>query len=49
MFITKKLNLSNFNTKNVTIIHSMFHGCSDELRMKIKSQYKNIKAEAFYD
>ena len=25
----------------------MFSGCSNELIMKIKSQYKNIKEEAF--
>ena len=32
----KELNLSNFNTNNVTDISFMFSGCSKELRMKIK-------------
>jgi len=25
----------------------MFSGCSDQLKMKIKTRYKNIKEEAF--
>ena len=44
----KELNLSNFNTYNVINMEGMFNRCSDELRMKIKSEYKNIKEEAFY-
>ena len=43
----KELNLNNFNTNNVTYMGSMFSGCSNELKMKIKMQYKNIKEEAF--
>ena len=43
----KELNLSHFNTNNVIDMVNMFLGCSDELLMKIKSQYKNIKEEAF--
>ena len=43
----KELNLNNFNTNNVTDMHEMFSGCSNDLIMKIKSQYKNIKEEAF--
>ena len=43
----KELNLNNFNTNNVTNMESMFLGCSKELIMKIKTQYKNIKEEAF--
>ena len=43
----KKLNLNNFNTNNVINMRSMFLGCSNELIMKIKTQYKNIKEEAF--
>ena len=43
----KELNLNNFNTNNVTNMCSMFFSCSNELIMKIKIQYKNIKAEAF--
>ena len=44
----KQLNFSNFNTYNVINMEGMFNRCSDELRMKIKSEYKNIKEEAFY-
>ena len=43
----KELNLSNFNTNNVTNMECMFDGCSKELKNKIKSDYKNIKEEAF--
>ena len=43
----KELNLSNFNTNNLTDMRYMFNGCSNELKNKIKSDYKNIKEEAF--
>ena len=43
----KDLNLSNFNTNNVTYMSGMFDRCSDELRFKIRSQYKNIQEIAF--
>ena len=43
----KKLNLNNFNTNNVTNMSNMFNGCLDELKLKIKSQFKNFKEEAF--
>ena len=43
----KVLNLNNFNTNNVTYMSGMFSGCLDELKLKIKSQFKNIKEEAF--
>ena len=43
----KELNLSNFNTNNVTNMRWMFSGCSKQLKNKIKSEYKNIKKEAF--
>ena len=43
----KELNLSNFNTNNVIDMNAMFFGCSEQLKMKIKSKYKNIKKEAF--
>ena len=44
----KELNLNNFNNNNnVTYMNEMFYGCSRELIMKIKKQYKNIKEEAF--
>ena len=43
----KELNLSNFNTNNVTDMFSMFYKCTEQLKNKIKSEYKNIKEEAF--
>ena len=43
----KELNLSNFNTNNVTNMAGMFYGCSDQFHNKIRSEYKNIKEEAF--
>ena len=45
----KELNLNNFNTNNVTNMRGMFSGCLDELKLKIKSQFKNFKEEAFDD
>ena len=45
----KELNLSNFNTNNVNNMRFMFSGCPNELVMKIKTQYKFIKKEAFED
>ena len=43
----KELNLNNFNTNNVTYMSGMFFGCLDELKLKIKSQFKNFKEESF--
>ena len=43
----KELNFNNFNTNNVTNMRFMFSKCSDDLKMKIKSENKNIKDEAF--
>ena len=43
----KELNLNNFNTNNVTNMSYMFSRCLDELKLKIKSQFKNFKEEAF--
>ena len=43
----KELNLNNFNTNNVTNMSCMFSECLDELKLKIKSQFKNFKEEAF--
>ena len=43
----KDLNLSNFNTNNVINMKGMFVGCSTQFQNKIRSQYKNIKEEAF--
>ena len=45
----KELNLNNFNTNNVTNMCCMLRGCLDELKLKIKSQFKNIKEEDFDD
>ena len=42
-----ELNLNNFNTDASTKMNHMFYGCSNELVLKIKTQYKNIKEEAF--
>ena len=42
-----ELDLSNFNTNNVTNMICMFSGCLDELKLKIKSQFKNFKEETF--
>ena len=43
----KELNLDNFNTDKVTSMFLMFNGCSNELIMKVKAKYHNIKKEAF--
>ena len=45
----KELNLSNFNTDNVTDMDYMFSKCPDQLKLKIKSQYKNFQEMAFED
>ena len=44
----KELNLSNFNTDNLTNMGGMFLGCSKQFKNKIRAQYKNIKEEAFH-
>ena len=44
----EELNISNFNTNNITDMRFMFDGCSDQFKNKIRSEYKNIKEEAFY-
>ena len=43
----EELNLINFNTNNVTNMSCMFSRCLNELKLKIKSQFKNFKEEAF--
>ena len=45
----KELNLNNFNTNNITDMNCMFSQCSDELKLKIRSQYKNFEEMAFDD
>ena len=44
----KELNLNNFNTNNVIDMSLLFSGCLNELKLKIKSQFKNFKEGAFY-
>ena len=39
----KELNLFNFNTNNATNMNHMFLECSDELKNKIREQFKNIR------
>ena len=40
----KELNLDNLNTHHViTDKYDMFSGCSDEIKLKIKSKYKNFQ------
>ncbi len=43
----KELNLPNFN--NDTDMLYMFNGCSEQLRNKIRTQYKNLNEYAFYE
>ena len=43
----KVLNLNNFNINNVTDMNYMFSRCLDELKLKIKRQFKNFKKVAF--
>ena len=42
-----ELNLNNFNTNKVTNMWYMFSRCLEELKLKIKGQFKNFKDEAF--
>ena len=42
-------NLNNLNNINEIDMRGMFFKCSNELIMKIKTQFKNIKNEAFLD
>ena len=43
----EELNISNLNINELTNINGMFSKCSYKLKMKIKSQYNNIKEEVF--
>ena len=45
----KELNLSNFNTNNVTDMIFMFFGISEELKSKIRSKYKIFQEICFDD
>ena len=44
-----KLNITNFNINTETNVSFMFGECLNELKSKIKKQFKNIKEEAFYE
>ena len=46
--LLKGLNINDFNTNNVTDMSYMFYRCSDDLKMKIITENKKIKPEAFY-
>ena len=48
-FSLEELNISNFNTNNITNMSYMFGQCPDELHLKIQSQYKNFQEIAFDD
>ena len=39
----KELNLSNFNTNNITSMNEMFSGCSEKLMNKVIIQAKSEK------
>ena len=43
----KEINLSNFNFDNVQNMKAMFYKCKEEMKNKIKEQFKNIDKEAF--
>ena len=43
----KELNLSNFNTNNLTNMEYMSFGCPDELKLKIHSKYKIFQDMTF--
>ena len=45
----KDVNIYNFNVIKISNMNYMFSGCSNELIKKIKSKYKNLKLEAFFD
>ena len=42
-----ELDLSNFNTIKANYTGDMFYGCSNQLLIKIKGKYKNIKEKIF--
>ena len=45
----KDINISNFKYNKVINMKSMFYGCSNDLKVKIMLQIKNIREEAFLD
>ena len=45
----KELNLNNFNINNVKYKKKMFYRCSNELKLEMKSKFKNLDEETFED
>ena len=45
----KELNLSGFISNDEIFMRYMFSGCSNQLKNTIRSEYRNIKEEAFLD
>jgi len=43
----KEIHISNFIANNEVNMYYMLKGCSDELKLKMKQQLKNLKDEAF--
>ena len=42
-----EINISDFNANYFNNMAGMFYGCSKEIKMKIRSQIKDLKEEAF--
>ena len=42
-----KIILPNFNTDKIINMSYMFGNCSDDLKIRIKNKYNNIKDKAF--
>ena len=43
----KDINVSNFNLKSALYYYSMFNECPEDIKMKVKSQIKDIEEAAF--
>ena len=43
----KELDISNFKVNKNTSMRYMFAGCSEDLKLRIKTQIKNLKSEAY--
>jgi len=43
----KEINVSNFNIKNIGYFDMMFNECSEDIKMQVKSQIKDIEERAF--
>ena len=48
-YCIESINFKKFYRNNIIDMSYMFYGCSDDLKMKIKLENKNIKGEAFID